>query len=224
MCLRYGWHLQSIPHTCSCGNRFTVDHAMTCPKGGFPSIRHNKVRDITANLLTEVCHSVTTEPHLQPVDREVFHHQSANREDNARVDISARGFWSPSQVAIFDVRVFYPNAPSNRSASIPSTYRRHEAEKKRQYGQRIREVERGVFTPLVFSSTGGMARECTTFYQRLASLTAEKTSQPYSSVMGWMRCCLSFALLRMSILCICGTRSSKCSIPVAAAEAQLSLL
>ena len=159
---------------------------MTCPKGGFPTIRHNEVRDITANLLTEVCHSVTTEPHLQPVDREVFHHQSANREDNTRVDISARGFWSPSQVAFFDVRVFNPNAPSNRSASIPSTYRRHEAEKMRQHGQRIREVERGVFTspppplpPLVFSSTGGMARECTTFYQRLASLTAEKTSLPY---------------------------------------------
>ena len=150
MCLRYGWQLQSVPHTCSYGNRFTVDHAITCPKGGFPTIRHNEVRDITANILTEVSHSVTTEPHLQPVDREVFHHQSANREDNVWVDISARGFWSPSQVAFFDVRVFYPNAPSNRSASIPSTYRRHEAEKKRQYGQRISEVERGVFTPPCF--------------------------------------------------------------------------
>ena len=64
----------------------------------------------------------------------------------------------------------------------------------------------------------------------LASLTAEKTSQPYSSVMGWMRCRLSFALLHMSILCIRGTRSFKYSIPgadsipVAAAEAQLPLL
>ena len=61
---------------------------------------------------------------------------------------------------------------------------------------------------LLFSSTQGMAKESTTFYQKLASLTAEKTSQPYSSVMEWMRCCLSFVFLRTSILCIHGTRSS----------------
>ena len=29
-----------------------VDHAMNCPYGGFPVIRHNKVRDLTATLLT----------------------------------------------------------------------------------------------------------------------------------------------------------------------------
>ncbi len=30
--------------------------------GGFPTIRHNEIRDITASLLTEVCHNVATEP------------------------------------------------------------------------------------------------------------------------------------------------------------------
>ncbi len=34
---------------------------------GFPSIRHNEIRDITANLLTEVCHDVSVEPGLQPL-------------------------------------------------------------------------------------------------------------------------------------------------------------
>ena len=33
-------------------------HALGCPCGGFPSTRHNELRDITAGLLTEVCHSV----------------------------------------------------------------------------------------------------------------------------------------------------------------------
>ena len=51
-----------------------------------------------------------------------------------------------------------------------SAYRRHEQAKKREYGQRIREVERGVFTPLVLSTTGGMGREVTTFYKRLADM------------------------------------------------------
>ncbi len=36
---------------------------MICHMGGFPTIRHNEIRDITASLLTEVCHNVATEPH-----------------------------------------------------------------------------------------------------------------------------------------------------------------
>ncbi len=37
------------------------------PKGRFPSIRHNEIRDLTANLLTEVCHDMYVEPNLQPI-------------------------------------------------------------------------------------------------------------------------------------------------------------
>ena len=33
-------------------------------------------------------------------------------------------------------------------------------------------MEHGVFTPLVFTSTGGMGREATVFYRRLADLFA----------------------------------------------------
>ena len=39
-------------------------------------------------------------------------------------------------------------------------YRQHETEKKRQYASRVLEVEQATFTPLVFSTTGGMAAEC----------------------------------------------------------------
>ena len=42
-----------------------VEHALSCAHGGFPSLRHNDVRDITANLLAEVCHNVAGEPDLQ---------------------------------------------------------------------------------------------------------------------------------------------------------------
>ena len=40
--------------------------------------------------------------------------------------------------------------------------------KKREYGDRVWEVELASFTPLVFSTTGGMGREGTVFYHRLA--------------------------------------------------------
>ena len=34
----------------ACGMSFSVDHAMTCNLGGFPTIRHNEIRDLTASL------------------------------------------------------------------------------------------------------------------------------------------------------------------------------
>ena len=37
--------------------------------------------------------------------------------------------------------------------------------KKREYGQRVREVERGVFTPLVLSTNGRTGKEAATFLQ-----------------------------------------------------------
>ena len=39
-------------------------------------------------------------------------------------------------------------------------YEKHENDKKtekRQYAERVREIEQGTFNPLVFTSTGGMA-------------------------------------------------------------------
>ena len=47
-----------------------IIHSLTCKTGGFPAIRHNEVRDITTSLLSEVCHGVTIEPHLQPLTGE----------------------------------------------------------------------------------------------------------------------------------------------------------
>ena len=68
-------------------------HALSCPKGGFPSIRHNELRDFTASLLKETCHGVTTEPSLQPITSETFQTASVNEQDGARLDIVANGFW-----------------------------------------------------------------------------------------------------------------------------------
>ena len=207
--LRYDWPLLNQPSHCNCGHVFSIDHVLSCPTGGFPSIRHNEVRDVTASMLSEVCHAVTIEPHLQPLSGESLSHRSANTEDNARLDIAAYGFWgSRFERAFFDVRVFNPCARSNHQASLQSTYRRHEQEKKRQYDQRIREVEHSTFTPLVFSTTGGMSRAATTFYKRLAAILSEKREIPYSQMMGWIHCQLSFSLLRASILCIRGAKFS----------------
>jgi len=114
-------------------------------------------RDITAELLSKVCKDVAIEPPLQPLSGEALTPQTAYRQDDARADIYARGFWGRQQCAFFDVRVFHPNAQSYRKSSISSIYRRHELQKKREYGDCIREVESASFTPLVFSTTGAWA-------------------------------------------------------------------
>jgi len=87
------------------------------------------------------------------------------------------------------------------------SYRRHENIKKRAYARRLREVEHATFTPLVMSASGGFAHEASIFYKQLASLLATKWGNSYSSVMGWLRCCLS-SLLHSSIQCLCGARSA----------------
>ena len=78
VCLRYGWSLPNVSSSCSCGMSFSVDHAMTCNLGSFPTIRHNEIQDLTVSLLSEVCHNVAIEPHLQPLNDKGFHHKSAN--------------------------------------------------------------------------------------------------------------------------------------------------
>ena len=82
-----------------------------------------------------------------------------------------------------------------------------EREKRRAYQQRVCEVERGSFTPLVFSTAGGMGRAASVFYKRLAGKIAEKRSEPYGNVMGWIRAVINFSLLRSSVLCLRGSRS-----------------
>ena len=205
LALRYNWQPLRAPTACTCGTKFSVEHALSCPKGGFPSIRHNEIRDLTANLLTEVCNDVCIEPDLQPITGEVLAGASSNAQDGARLDIAANGFWGGRfERTFFDVRVFNPHAPSNRHSNC---YRKHELEKKRQYEQRVREVEHASFTPLVLSATGGIANQATVFYKRLACCLAMKWDQPYSSTMSWLRCRLTFSLLRSAIQCIRGARS-----------------
>ena len=61
--------------------------------------------DITAELMSKVCHNVGIEPSLQPVTDEHLVHRTANREDGARLDVAAESFWwSNRQRAFFDIR------------------------------------------------------------------------------------------------------------------------
>ena len=45
----------------------------------------------------------------------------------------------------------------------------------------VMEIEQGTFTPLVFTTTDGMADECVKYHSRLAELIANKKGESYSS-------------------------------------------
>ena len=91
--------------------------------------------------------------------------------------------------------------------SPPCIYKLHKNAKKREYGERVREVEHAVFIPLVLLTCGGMSHETTTFYKKLATDLAAKRKLQYSEVLGRLRCRISFALLRSAIMAIRGSRS-----------------
>ena len=85
-------------------------------------------------------------------------------------------------------------------------FRGHEREKRRVYDQRVREVERGTFTPLVLTATGGMGPSASIFFQKLAAMIAAKRGHTYQRVITWIRQRLTFSLLRSAISAIRATR------------------
>ena len=208
--IRYGWTLLNLPLTCGCGATFSVQHALDCQLGGLRTIQHNEVRDTLAQCMREAgLTTVEVEPQLQPLSGEVFEYKSANKEDDARSDIKCCGFWSPMRQAYFDVKVVSPFARSYAHMTPAALFKMAERSKIREYQERIRNVEHGDFNPLVFTCAGGMAPQTQIVVKRLAEKMSLKQNLSLSVVSGWLRCRLSFALLRTTLLCVRATRRKK---------------
>ena len=206
--LRYNFRIKGMASHCACGSKNSLDHTLICRLGGYTIMRHNEVRNVEADLLKEVCRDVQIEPALIPLSGQQFP-ASTNHQDMARLDVSARGLWAPMEKAFFDVRIFHPNATSNRSKSLPQLYQSHEMEKKRMYNQRIIEVEFATFTPLVFSTSGGESPECLKFHQRLASLLSIRRNESYAETITYIRRKVRFCILRTTLIAIRGHRRPK---------------
>ena len=169
-------------------------------------MRHNALRDhAEANFLREVCKDVRVEPELLPVDPRKFKRRT-NTQAGARLDVSARGVWSTFERSFFDIRVTHPNCLSNIGKPVSDIYIEHQKSKKADYEERILDSEKGSFTPLIFTTSGGMGPECTIFNKRIAELIAEKKNERYASVMNHIRTRLRFALLRSVLIAVRGER------------------
>ena len=172
-------------------------------------IRHNEIRDLTSDLLSTVCRDVEVEPTLQPITGETFIRKSAIQDDGARLDVSARGFWTRGRKTFVDVKVFNPISKTSMNKQLKAVYKANEAMKKRCYNERILQLEHGTFTPLVFFVLGGVGFEGNRFLKRLNELIADKMNEHISVVTNFTRTRYCFALLRSTLLCIRGSRSHK---------------
>ena len=151
------------------------------------------------------------EPLLQPVPNGVeFPQRSVNTSNEARLDVRAKGFWREGQNAFFDVRVTNADNNSQREKSIKSILKSHEQEKKRNYNTRVMEIEHGTFTPIVLTAKGVTGHEGSLFHKALAEKIAEKTGERYENITRLIRVKLSFLVLKAALLCIRGSRVTKC--------------
>ena len=107
---------------------------------------------------------------------------------------------------LFDVRIFHPSASSN--AAVADPFQKHEQEKKRTYNQRVIDVEKASFVPLVFSTNGTMGKEADKFHKRLATLLSMKRNISYSEAISFIRRRLRFSILRTSLIALRGFRGN----------------
>ena len=64
------------------------------------------------------------------------------------------------------------------------------------------------FTPLVFSVSGVLGKECSIFHKRMTEKIAKKFNESYEKVITVKRCKLYFVILRSALLCIKGSLSN----------------
>ena len=173
-----------------------MSHALSCKKDGFITLRHNEVRDITADGRAAgkgLCGR--EEPALAELNNEQLP-QQANTSKEAHLDISVLDEWS---TGIFRCKSIQPLCPETAN----------EKEEKKQYGERVMQVENEIFTPFVFAANGEIGKECVRFYKRLSEMIAEKSKVTTSLVSNNIRTAISFSLVRSMIRCIRGSRNRR---------------
>lgn len=82
-------------------------------------------------------------------------------------------------------------------------------EKKRAYDERVILMEKGTFTPIVISTSGGVGIEADRHHKRIASLIARKRRQSYADALNYIRTRLRFCLLKSVLITIRGVRGKR---------------
>jgi hypothetical protein len=207
--LHFGLPIERLPTECRCGQPYSLDHSQICKVGGFIHMRHDEPAKLFAKTCSIVFKDVEREPALEELEGEHMRLKSANVQDDARSDVRAMGFWGNKQNAFFDFKVVYPYAKSYLSQKPKAILQSAANGKKREYEQRVNDVEGGSFTPMIMLSNGAVGSQMVIAIKHLAARVAEKTKQKYAQVVGVLRCQFAFAMMRAALVCLRGSRSRR---------------
>ena len=71
------------------------------------------------------------------------------------------------------------------------------------------QIEHGTLTPLIFTTSGAMGKECMKYHKALAEKISDKKGECYEDVMRFIRIKISFLALKATLLCLRGSRSTR---------------
>jgi hypothetical protein len=228
--LRYGWRPIGLCERCDgCGAGFSVEHALSCKKGGLVGQRHDDVADESGELsaMALTPSRVSYEPEIfsgkdvvagQRGEGEVANQTTTGGAgakgptrsnvagDEARGDVAVHGLWKRGQTCIMDIRVTDTDSKSYSTTSSEKVLEKAAKLKRDKYAKACLERRRS-FTALVYSVDGLACKEAKAFERRVASLLASKWDRRYSEMVSFVRTRMSIAIVRSNTLLLRGARN-----------------
>ena len=213
--LRYGMRPVGLCERCDgCGAGLSVEHALSCKKGGLVCQRHDDARDeageLAAMALTKS--RVSYEPTIFYGTGVVAGQQGQSGEqtgrnavgDGARGNVAVHGLWKKQETCVLDIRITDTDAKSYSGSSLRKVLEKAAKAKKDKYLDACLERRRS-FVPLVYSVDGMACKEARAFEKRVASLLASKLDRRYSEMVGFVRSRMSLAIVRSNTLLLRGS-------------------
>ncbi|KAL7478615.1 hypothetical protein ACHAW6_004436 [Cyclotella cf. meneghiniana] len=207
--IRYGRRPANLPDQCDCcGAGLTLEHRLSCKRGGLIGIHHDNVRDKWAHLcsiaLTDS--QVVIEPAIFYGNGSQAGVNNANPTtpctdnptntlgDEACRDVLANGFWNRGRGTVFDVCICNMDSRLCGNTSLSKILERHAKEKKDKYETACLD-RHWDFTPLVYSVDGMASKDTRTAERCIAWLLAKKWSRTYSDMASFIHTKMSLAIV-----------------------------
>ena len=203
--LRYGRKPPDLPpecYACADGLPLTLQHSLTCKKGGGIVGRH----DIVATSLATIAEAAVSKAKVKK--------ECMVRPNPARGRDGPPGLFSdvrimglkpkePAKSVDIDVRMFYPDAASAESSSIQALLKRNETDKNNKYKSACISVGTE-FEPFVCTTDGVLAEGAERVMKSIGAAIADKWGKHKGEVMAWIRGRLSLSIVRAASACMRG--------------------
>ena len=204
--LRYGRMPPDLPQKCfACGDDqhlLTLNHALTCKKGGGVVGRHL----ILATSLATIAESAVSAARVKKeccVRRPPGNGVQGPPGLYSDIRITGLKQKEPAKTLDIDVRMFYPDAASVGSSTIQALLKKNETEKNTKYKAACTSFGTE-FEPFVCTTDGVLAEGAERVIKMLGGSIAEKWGKRKGEVMAWIRGRLSLSIARAASACMRG--------------------